>query len=79
MALDVELKLTDEDYRPLSGVPLRLVFGTGDWQALDAGIRIVTAPASCGTSRRRRMRAPSGGKRWHRKLGIVRLCKPVLP
>jgi hypothetical protein len=40
--LDVELKLTDVDYHPLAGVPVRLVFGTGDWRAPDAGIRIVT-------------------------------------
>jgi hypothetical protein len=40
--LDVELKVTDEDYHPLAGVPVRLVFGTQDWQAPDAGIRIVT-------------------------------------
>src|SRR5580700_4244507 len=31
--LDVELKVTDEDYHPLAGVPVRLVFGTRDWQA----------------------------------------------
>jgi hypothetical protein len=40
--LDVEFKLTDQDYHPLAGVPLRLVFGTNDWQAPDAGTRIVT-------------------------------------
>src|SRR3984957_14911253 len=42
--LDVELKVTDEDYHPLAGVPVRLVFGTRDWQAPDAGIRIVPGP-----------------------------------
>jgi hypothetical protein len=41
--LDVEFKLTDVDYAPLAGVPLRLVFGVKDWQAPDAGSRIVTA------------------------------------
>ncbi len=41
--LDVEFKLTDPDYRPLAGVPIRFVFGTGDWQAPGAGTRIVTA------------------------------------
>jgi hypothetical protein len=40
--LDVAFKLTDEAYQPLAGVPVRLVFGTPDWQAADAGIRIVT-------------------------------------
>ena len=40
--LDVELKLTDKDYHPLAGVPVRLVFGTRDWRAADAGIRVVT-------------------------------------
>jgi hypothetical protein len=41
-SLDVEFKLTDDEYHPLAGVPVRLVFGTSDWQAPDAGIRIVT-------------------------------------
>lgn len=40
--LDVAFKLTDQDYHPLAGVPVRLVFGTRDWRAPDAGIRIVT-------------------------------------
>jgi hypothetical protein len=40
--LDVEFKLTDSDNHPLAGVPVRLVFGSGDWRAPDAGIRIVT-------------------------------------
>jgi hypothetical protein len=40
--LDVDFKLTDEDYHPIAGVPVRLIFGTPDWQAADAGIRIVT-------------------------------------
>jgi hypothetical protein len=40
--VDVDFKLTDEDYHSLAGVPVRLVFGTPDWQAPDAGIRIVT-------------------------------------
>jgi hypothetical protein len=42
--LDVDFKLTDENYQPLAGVPLRLVLGVGDWQAADAGVRIVTGP-----------------------------------
>jgi hypothetical protein len=42
MNLDVELKLTDTEYHPLAGEPIRLVFGTPDWQAPDAGVRIVT-------------------------------------
>jgi hypothetical protein len=41
--LDVEFKLTDIDYQPLPGVALRLVLGVADWQAPDAGQRIVTA------------------------------------
>jgi hypothetical protein len=41
--LEVELKLTDQDYQPIGGVPIRLVFGTKDWQAENAGVRIVTA------------------------------------
>ncbi|GLR90779.1 hypothetical protein [Bradyrhizobium iriomotense] len=40
--LDVELKLTDQDYKPLAGVPVRLVFGTSDWQVPNAGTRVVT-------------------------------------
>lgn len=40
--LDVELKVTDEEYHPLAGVPVRLVFGLPDWQAPDAGIRVVS-------------------------------------
>ena len=43
VTLDVEFKLTDIDYHPLAGVPLRLVLGARDWQSADAGIRIVTA------------------------------------
>lgn len=43
VTLDVEFKLTDIDYHPLAGVPLRLVFGGKDWQSADAGTRIVTA------------------------------------
>ena len=41
--LDVDFKLTDIDYKPLDGVPLRLVLGVKDWQAADAGVRVVTA------------------------------------
>jgi hypothetical protein len=42
--LDVEFKLTTVDYKPLSGMPVRLVLGVEDWRAADAGVRIVTAP-----------------------------------
>jgi len=38
----VELKFTDENYRPLSGEPIRLVFGPKGSQAPDAGVRVVT-------------------------------------
>src|SRR4051794_25678883 len=41
--VDVELKLTDKEYQPLPGVPLRVVLGTADWQSPNAGTRIVTA------------------------------------
>jgi hypothetical protein len=41
-SLEVELKLTDQDYQPISDEPIRLVFGVGDWQAPGAGIRVVT-------------------------------------
>ena len=40
--LDVELKVTDHDYKPLAGVPVRLVFGLPDWQSPDAGVKVVT-------------------------------------
>jgi hypothetical protein len=40
--LAVEFKLTDDQYQPLSGVPVRLVFGGKDWQGPNAGVRIVT-------------------------------------
>ena len=36
-SLDVEFKLTDDQYQPLPGVPLRLVLGVADWQAPEAG------------------------------------------
>ncbi len=44
VSLEVEFKLTDPDYQPLSGVPVRLVFGGKNWQVSDTGIRIVTGP-----------------------------------
>jgi len=40
--IEVEFKLTDNDNHPLVGVPVRLVFGSGDWRAPDAGVRVVT-------------------------------------
>jgi hypothetical protein len=43
VSLDVEFKLTDLDYHPLAGVPLRLVVGAKDRQAPEAGTRVVTA------------------------------------
>jgi len=49
VALDVEFKLTDIEYKPLAGVPVRLVFGLADWQAPDAGTRIVTATNGAAT------------------------------
>jgi hypothetical protein len=43
VSLDVEFKLTDLDYHPLAGEPLRLIVGAKDWQAPEAGLRIVTS------------------------------------
>jgi hypothetical protein len=40
--IEVVFKLTDDDNVPLAGVPVRLVFGTSDWRAPEAGLRIVT-------------------------------------
>src|SRR5579872_6398160 len=41
--LNVEFKLTDLEYKPLSGQPVRLVFGAAkDWQTPNAGNRLVT-------------------------------------
>jgi hypothetical protein len=43
VALAVQFKLTDPDYKPLSGVPARLVFGSDpNWQNPSAGQRVVT-------------------------------------
>ena len=42
VSLDVEFRLTDREYQPLSAVPLRLVLGVEDWQAAEAGVRLVT-------------------------------------
>jgi hypothetical protein len=42
VSLNVEFKLTDTEYKPLSGQPVRLVFGAGDWQDRSAGNRFVT-------------------------------------
>jgi hypothetical protein len=43
VTLDVQFKLTDTEYKPLPGQPVRLVFGAGkDWQNPDAGSRFVT-------------------------------------
>ena len=41
--LDVTFKLTDLDYKPVAGAPVRIVFGSDlDWQAPNAGRRFVT-------------------------------------
>jgi hypothetical protein len=43
VTLDVEFKLTDLEYKPLSGQAVRLVFGAGnDWQTPSAGNGFVT-------------------------------------
>ena len=65
--LDVEFKLTDIEYKPLSDVPVRLVLGAADWQAPDAGVRVVTAaisaPKASIMSSTRPARALSDGSR----------------
>ena len=41
--LDVNFKLTDLDYKPLSNTPVRLVFGSDkDWQSPTAGQKLMT-------------------------------------
>jgi hypothetical protein len=43
VTLDVSFRLTDLDYKPLRGVPVRLVFGSDpDWQGANSGHRFVT-------------------------------------
>jgi len=43
VSLEVEFKLTDLEYKPLPGQPVRLVFGdSGDWQSPNAGNRFAT-------------------------------------
>ena len=43
VTLEVSFRLTDLDYKPLGGVPVRLVFGSEpDWQGANSGHRFVT-------------------------------------
>lgn len=43
VALEVRFKLTDRDYKPLAGAPVRIVFGSDPgWQNPSAGQRFVT-------------------------------------
>lgn len=43
VSLDVTFRLTDPEYRPIAGVPVRVTFGSDrDWQAPGAGTRITT-------------------------------------
>jgi hypothetical protein len=43
VSLDVHFKLTDMEYKPLPGQPVRLVFGAAkDWQDPNSGDRFVT-------------------------------------
>ena len=43
VALDVRFKLTDLEYKPLPGVPIRLVFGSdANWQSASAGQKFTT-------------------------------------
>ena len=42
--LEVDFQLTDLEYKPLAGQPVRLIFGEGqDWQAPNVGYRVITA------------------------------------
>ena len=44
--LDVQFKLTDLDYKPIPGVPVRMAFGPDPaWQAPEAGTRFTTDAA----------------------------------
>lgn len=72
--LDVEFKLTDSEYGPLAGVPVRLVLGAADWQAPDAGVRIVTAADGSA-----RFTTPARiGRRWHfANIGFTPLVMPL--
>ncbi len=72
--LHVDFKLTDENYQPLPGVPVRLVFGPGDWRAPDAGTRIVTA--ADGTAKFTIDAAVD--RRWQfRNIGFTPLSMPI--
>jgi hypothetical protein len=61
VTLDVDFKLTDPDYQPLPGLSLRLVLGVKDWQAPDAGVRIVTGDDGAA----RFTTEATIGRRWH--------------
>jgi len=72
--LDVEFKLTDNEYKPLPDVPVRLVLGAADRQAPDAGVRIVTA--ADGTARFTTQ--AQIGRRWHfANVGFTGLSMPL--
>jgi len=44
--IDVQFKLTDLDYKPIAGVPVRVAFGPdAAWQSPDAGTRFTTDAA----------------------------------
>ena len=74
VALDVAFTLTDQNNRPLPGVPVRLVFGGKGWQAPDAGVRIVTA-----TDGSARFTTPAAvARRWtFVNIGFTGLSMPV--
>jgi hypothetical protein len=72
--LDVEFKLTDIEYKPLPDVSVRLVLGAADWQAADAGVRIITAAdGSARFTTQARI-----GRRWHfANVGFTPLVMPL--
>ena len=74
LPLDVEFKLTDSEYKPLPDVPVRLVLGAADWQAPDAGVRLVTAAdGSARFTTQARI-----GRRWHfANVGFTPLVMPL--
>jgi hypothetical protein len=45
VSLAVQFKLHDREFQPLAGIPVRLVFGTPDWQSPTAGHSFVTDSA----------------------------------
>lgn len=43
VTLDVQFRLTDNDYKPLPNVPVRVVFGCDkDWNQANSGVKLTT-------------------------------------